>query len=142
MAEAKQGDKVRVHYTGKLEDGTVFDSSKQRDPLELTLGSGQVIPGFEQALYGMQKGDSKEVQIAPAEGYGDRREEMVIQFERQSIPQGVDPQVGQQLQLQTQDGQAVPAVVVGTDDNHITVDANHPLAGKELHFELELVEIV
>lgn len=142
MSQAKKGDTVRVHYTGKLKDGDVFDSSRQRGPLELKLGAGQVITGFEQAIEGMSPGESKSVDVPAAEGYGQRQEEKVIDFERSALPANLDPRVGEQLQLQTQDGRAVPAAVTKVSESTVTVDANHPLAGNDLVFELELVEIV
>jgi FKBP-type peptidyl-prolyl cis-trans isomerase 2 len=141
MTKAKHGDTVRVHYTGKLEDGTVFDSSRQRDPLQVTLGSGQVISGFERALEGMSPGDSKSVAVPPAEGYGDRQDDRIIQYDRSRLPAGAAPEVGQQVQLQSQDGSQIPAVVTRVSESSITLDANHPLAGRDLTFELELVEI-
>jgi peptidylprolyl isomerase len=142
MTQAQKGDTVRVHYTGKLQDGSVFDSSREREPLELTLGSGRVIPGFEQAIEGMAPGDTKSVDVPAAEAYGQRFQERVVDFERERLPAGIDPQVGQQLQLQTQQGQPVPAVVTRVSESTITVDANHPLAGRDLVFDLELMEIV
>lgn len=142
MSQAKKGDTVRVHYTGKLKDGDVFDSSRQRGPLELKLGAGQVITGFERAIEGMSPGESKSVDVPAAEGYGQRQEEKVIDFERSALPANLDPRVGEQLQLQTQDGRAVPAAVTKVSESTVTVDANHPLAGNDLVFELELVEIV
>lgn len=142
MAEAKTGDTVRVHYTGKLKDGDVFDSSRQRGPLEVTLGAGQVISGFEQALEGMSPGESKCVDVPAAEGYGERQEEKILDFQRSVLPDDIDPKIGQSLQLQTQDGRAVPAVVTRVSESTVTVDANHPLAGSHLVFDLELVEIV
>jgi FKBP-type peptidyl-prolyl cis-trans isomerase 2 len=142
MSQAKVGDTVRVHYTGKLKDGSVFDSSRQRDPLELTLGAGRVIPGFEQGIEGMQPGESKSIDVPASEAYGQRFDERIVDFEREKLPEGVEPQVGQQIQLQTQQGQPVPAVVTEVSDAKITVDANHPLAGRDLVFDVELVEIV
>ncbi len=142
MSKAKQGDTVRVHYTGKLRDGTVFDSSQQRGPLELTLGAGQVITGFERALEGMAPGESKSVQVPVDEAYGQRQKEKVLDFDRSTLPADVQPQIGQQVQLQAQGGQSLPAVVTNVSESKVTVDANHPLAGSDLLFELELVEIV
>lgn len=142
MSEAKQGDTVRVHYTGKLKDGEVFDSSRRRDPLEVTLGAGQVITGFERAIEGMAPGESRNVDVPAAEAYGQRHDEKVLVLERDKFPPDVDPKVGQQLQLQTQEGRPVPAVVTRVSDLTVTMDANHPLAGHDLVFELELVEIV
>ena len=141
MAQAKQGDTVKVHYTGKLKDGTVFDCSLERQPLEMTIGSGKIIPGVEEAVEGMSPGESKTVEISPKKGYGDHREEMVQQIDKGQFPENTEPQVGQQFQVQRQDGQPMVFTVVETQDDTVTVDANHPLAGKDLVFELELVEI-
>lgn len=140
MASAKSGDTVRVHYTGKLEDGSVFDSSDGRDPLEFTVGSGQVIPGFDQAVAGMSPGEEREVKIPAAEAYGDRKDDLVIVVERAQLPPDIDPDVGQQLQL-SQEGRAFVVTVADVNEQNITLDANHPLAGEDLTFELQLVEI-
>lgn len=141
MAEAKQGDTVKVHYTGKLEDGTVFDSSKQDEPLEFTIGQGQIIPGFEKAVLGMNPGESKTVEVTPEDAYGPHRDEMVVEVNREALPANLDAQVGQQLQIQKEDGGNVIVMVTDTSDSSITLDGNHPLAGKDLTFDLELVEI-
>lgn len=141
MAQAKQGDTVRVHYTGKLNDGTVFDSSVGGEPLEFTLGSGQLIPGFEKAVTGLAVGESTTALIPSDEAYGPRREDGIIQVPRSNIPPEIKPEAGMQLQMQTHDGRPVPVVVVGVDEANITVDANHPLAGKDLTFEIEVVAI-
>lgn len=140
MARAKEGDTVRVHYTGKLDDGSVFDSSQGRDPLEFTLGGGQVIPGFEQAILGMQPGESKTVTIESDEAYGPRREELTLQVGRSQLPPEMEPEVGQRLQMQ-QGEQTVVVMITGVDAESVTLDANHPLAGQDLTFELELVEV-
>ncbi|MBK4729534.1 peptidylprolyl isomerase [Oxynema sp. CENA135] len=140
MAAAKTGDTVKVHYTGKLEDGTVFDSSVEREPLQFTLGEGQVIPGFEKAALGMNPGDSKTETIPPEDAYGEHREEMVVQVERQQIPDNF-AKVGQRLQIQQPTGQKIPVVVTEVADATVTLDANHPLAGKSLTFDIEMVEI-
>jgi FKBP-type peptidyl-prolyl cis-trans isomerase 2 len=142
MSQAKRGDTIRVHYTGKLKDGKVFGSSHQGGPLELTLGAGQVIPGFERALEGMSPGESRSVDVPAEEAYGQRENDKILEFERSTLPAGVDPQVGQHLQLQTQDGRALPAVVARVSESTVTVDANHPLAGRDLVFDVELIEIV
>lgn len=140
MASAKSGDTVRVHYTGKLEDGSVFDSSDGRDPLEFTVGSGQVIPGFDQAVAGMSPGEEREIRIPAAEAYGDRKDDLVIIVERAQLPPDIEPAVGQQLQL-SQEGRAFVVTVADVNEQNITLDANHPLAGEDLTFELQLVEI-
>ena len=142
MAQAAQaGDTVKVHYTGKLQDGTVFDSSEGRDPLEFTIGSGSLIEGFEQAVVGMTPGDAKTVQLSSAEAYGPRHEEMVQEIERAAIPSEIDLDVGVRLQASQDDGPPVLLTVVEMSESTVTVDANHPLAGEDLTFEIDLVEI-
>jgi peptidylprolyl isomerase len=141
MAEAKNGDTVKVHYTGKLEDGTVFDSSVERTPLEFTLGEGNMIAGFEKAVLGMEIGDSKSAKIPFQEAYGERRDEMLVEVPKAQIPEDIKPEVGQQLSIKQQDGSAVPVVVTEVDQDKIILDANHPLAGKDLIFDIELMEI-
>jgi len=141
MAQARQGDTVKVHYTGKLKDGTVFDSSEGRDPLEFTIGEGRIIPGFEQAVVGMNPGDSKIAEVAPENAYGPHRREMVVEVNRDEFPADFDAEVGQQLQIHKEDGGNVIVMVTHTTKSTLTLDANHPLAGKDLSFELELVEI-
>ncbi len=140
--QATNGDTVRVHYTGKLTDGTEFDSSVGRDPIELTLGGGMVIPGFEDALLGMTPGDSKNVTIAPVEAYGPHDASLVQVVERERIPAEIDLDVGTGLQTSDGSGNTIRLTVVAVDDDNVTVDANHPLAGKDLTFDLELVEVV
>lgn len=141
MAQAKQGDTVRVHYTGQFEDGTVFDSSVDREPLEFTIGAGDVIPGFEQAVVGMSPGETKREKIAAENGYGEHHDEMVLDIDRSQLPPGLNPEVGQELQLTQPNGQPVVVVVTDVSDLTITLDANHPLAGQDLVFDIELVEI-
>ncbi len=141
MASAKQGDTVKVHYTGKLPDGTVFDSSAQREPLEFSIGAGQVIPGFENAVVGMSPGDSKTQQVASGEAYGPYRDEMVAAISRQQIPEDLPIAVGQQLQLQNSTGQVMPVFVTAVEDETVTLDGNHPLAGQDLVFDIELLEL-
>lgn len=140
MEQAKSGDTVKVHYTGKLEDGTVFDSSRGRDPLEFELGAGQVIPGFEEAVAGMKPGEEKSVTIPADEAYGPRRDEMVVKVDREQFPDHIEPQPGQQLQM-VQNGQAMVVTVQDVSEENVILDANHPLAGKDLNFDLELVKI-
>ena len=142
MSKAKKGDKVRIHYTGTLDDGTQFDSSAGSDPLEFELGANQVIPGFEAAIMGMSPGDTDKIRIEAEQAYGPRREEMVLTAPRDQIPPGLDPQVGQQLQLQHPSGEDVAVVVTEVTDESVTLDGNHPLSGQALSFELELVEIL
>lgn len=142
MSQAKAGDKVRIHYTGKLDDGTQFDTSSGREPLEFELGAGNVIPGFDAAVEGMEVGQSKSVSIEPEEAYGPRHDQLIQQVEKSQLPDEIEPTVGMQLQSQTPDGQVMPLVVTEVADDTITVDANHPLAGKSLNFDIELVEIL
>jgi peptidylprolyl isomerase len=141
MAQAKPGDTVKVHYIGKLDDGTVFDSSTDREPLEFTLGSGGIIPGFEQAVLGMSLGESKTEVIPTDDAYGPHLDEMVVVVDRQQMPPEIEPQIGQQLQLQQQDGQVLPVIITDVTGASVTLDANHPLAGEALTFDIELVEI-
>lgn len=141
MAEAKKGDTVHIHYTGRLQDGTVFDSSREREPISFELGAQKVIPGFEKLVEGMAPGDTKTGTITPEDGYGERRDDMVMDVDRESLPDEIDPEVGQQLQMHTQQGQAVPVQIAKVEDDHITVDANHPLAGRTLEFDVEVIEV-
>ncbi len=141
MAEAKKGDRVKVHYTGKLKDGSVFDSSREREPLEFELGGGMMIKGFDTAVTGMQVGESKTAEIAAEQAYGEHNDEMVIEVPKSQLPPDLKPEVGQQLGMQQPNGQSVPVRVTKVLDESIEIDANHPLAGKDLVFELELMEI-
>ncbi|NEO32036.1 MAG: peptidylprolyl isomerase [Symploca sp. SIO3C6] len=141
MAQAKLGDSVKVHYTGKLENGMVFDSSNDESPLHFSLGEGSVIPGFEEAVVGMSPGDSKTTNIPSAQAYGPHRSELVMVVERQRIPEDLSVSVGQQLQIAKQDGQAIPVIVTEVSESEVTLDANHPLAGQNLIFDIKLVEI-
>jgi peptidylprolyl isomerase len=142
MSQAKSGDTVRVHYQGTLDDGAEFDSSAGREPLQFTVGSGQVIAGFDGATIGMAVGEKKTVNIPCGEAYGAHDPEQVREIERGQIPDNVDLTPGAQLQASTPDGQQLLLTVVSTTDAMVTLDANHPLAGKDLTFEIELVEIV
>jgi len=141
MATAKDGDTLRVHYTGKLEDGTTFDSSIGGDPLEFTLGSGQLIPGFESGVTGMAPGEKKTLTIDPVNGYGEHNEDLVLTVPRSQVPEDLNPGIGEQLEM-SQEAQTFVVTVTGVTDDTITLDGNHPLAGKTLSFEVELVEIV
>ncbi len=142
MAQAKVGDTVRVHYTGFLEDGSIFDSSLDGEPFELTLGEGTVIKGFEDAIVGMNEGETKTVSIAPEDAYGPYREELVITLQRSEISLGFEPVENMPLQLQSPDGKVFNVFVKSVTPETIELDANHPLAGKELIFEIKLVEII
>ena len=137
----KNGDEVKVHYTGTLNNGEVFDSSEGREPLAFTIGSGQVIAGFNDAVIGMEPGEKKSVKIPVEQAYGERKDEMVIVAPVEQIPPDLDPQIGQMLEVGGSQGEVLRVRVVGLDDENITLDANPPLAGEELNFEIELVEI-
>ncbi len=139
--QAKDGDTVKVHYTGTLEDGTVFDTSVEREPLEFTLGEGTLIPGFEEAVKGIQVGQSITVTIPAEEAYGPYRDDLVMVIERDQLPEGLSPEVGQRLQMQQTNNGTIVVIVIDVSETTITVDANHPLAGKDLTFEIELIEI-
>lgn len=141
MSTAAQGSKVKVHYTGTFDDGQTFDSSQGQSPLEFEVGGGQVIPGFDQAVVGMKVGETKSVRIPQDEAYGPHNPEMVIETDLNQFEEGLKPEVGQQFQTQMQDGQPVLLTVVAVEGDKITLDANHPMAGKDLNFEIELVEI-
>lgn len=149
MAQAKTGDKVKVHYTGRLEGGEVFDSSEchesecgcESGPLEFVIGEGQVIPGFEQAVIGMSLGEAKTVVIPVDQAYGERMDEMVAEVPRADIPADISLEVGNQLEVTQEDGHAFPVLITEVTESTVTLDANHPLAGKELTFDLKLVEI-
>jgi peptidylprolyl isomerase len=140
METVQKGDRVRVHYTGRLQDGKVFDSSRGREPLEFEVGAGMMIAGFDKAVNGMTIGEQKTVEIPSHEAYGVRREEMVLDIPRQQVPAHITPQVGQQLALNN-GGQQVPVTITEVTEEKIVLDANHPLAGKDLIFDIELVEI-
>lgn len=142
MTQAKSGDTVRVHYTGTLDDDTVFDSSRDREPLEFTIGESQVIPGFEQAVIGMQPGESKTTHITADNAYGPYDPELVLEVERDQIPDGMQPSVGDMYQLAQGGGQGTVVMVSDVSISHVTFDANHPLAGQDLTFAIELMEIV
>ncbi|PMB01015.1 peptidylprolyl isomerase [Fischerella thermalis CCMEE 5268] len=141
MGQAKLGDTVKVHYTGKLDDGTVFDTSVEREPLQFSIGEGLVIPGFEQAVVGMTPGESKRTNIPADEAYGPYRPELVMVVDKERIPTDVSVEVGQMLQISQSNGQAIPVVVTEVSDSQITLDANHPLAGQELIFDIQLIQI-
>jgi len=142
MAQAKHGDRVTVHYTGKLADGTVFDSSVQSDALQFTLGDRQLIPGFESAVLGMSVGEEKTFIIPADEAYGAHNTELVFTVDRSSLPPQMNPAVGQRFQVRQQDGSVTAVTVFAVTDANVTCDANHPLAGRDLTFEIQIVEIV
>lgn len=134
------GDTVRVHYTGRLDDGEVFDTSEGGEPLEFKVGAGQVIPGFDEAVRGMNIGDKKTINIPSDEAYGPRVDALVQEVAREGMNLDVEPQVGMNLLMQLPDGNQIPVAITDVTDTHITLDANHPLAGKDLTFDVELVE--
>ena len=141
MRIAKHNDKVKVHYTGKLTDGTVFDSSFEREPLLVEIGTGELIVGFEKALVGMTEGEKKEVLLKPQEAYGEHLKDLVKVVDRKYFPKDLVPQEGMQLQLGEHEEMTIVTLTEVTPE-HITLDANHPLAGKELNFEIQLVQIL
>jgi FKBP-type peptidyl-prolyl cis-trans isomerase 2 len=141
MSQVQNGNRVKVHYTGKFEDGTVFGSSEGSEPLEFTIGEGNVLPGLESAVMGMNIGDKKTVTLPPGEAYGEYSHDLVAQIARKDLPSDLDPNVGDRLKMQRADGQEVIVAVTKTDEQAITIDANPPLAGKTLVIELELIEI-
>lgn len=141
MSKAKSGDTVSVHYTGKLEDDTVFDSSRDREPLSFEIGEGKVIPGFEQGVVGMAPGETKTITIESDEAYGPYRDDQVVEIEASRLPDDIDPVVGQQLQVQQADGQTAVVIIKEVSNGTIKLDANHPLAGKDLTFDIELVSV-
>lgn len=142
MTQAENGSVVKVHYTGKLEDGSVFDTSVDRDPLQFAVGEGRIIPGFEQAIIGMKAGESKTVTIPSDQAYGPHHEDLLLVVDRDQIPSHLTPEVGQRLEIHQTDGQTIPVTVTKVSDASITLDANHPLAGEALIFDIQLVEIV
>ena len=142
MTNAKEGDTVKVHYTGSFQDGTVFDTSDGKEPLEFTIGAGDVIPGFDSAVLGMAAGDNKEVHVPMTEAYGPHHDDLVLTIEREQLPMESDPVEGMMLQAHLRDGQTVMVQITDVTDESVTLDANHPLAGKDLTFQITLMEIV
>ncbi|MGB5036802.1 MAG: peptidylprolyl isomerase [Blastocatellia bacterium] len=141
MSTAKNGDTVRVHYTGSFDDGTIFDSSVGSTPLEFTVGSGQVIPGFDVMVTGMSKGDRKTQRIPASEAYGERMDGLVFTVNKSQMPDHLVPEVGQMLSISHPSGETIPVTITGVSETELTLDANHELAGRDLTFEIELVEI-
>ncbi len=141
MSKAKKGDAVKVHYTGKLEDGSIFDTSYDREPLEFTIGAGQLIEGFDDAVTGMEEGEKKTVTIPPEKAYGPYREDMIIEVGKDTLPEDLKPELNQQLYMEDAHGQTFMVKVVEIGEDSIKLDANHPLAGKDLVFEIELIKI-
>ncbi len=141
MAQAKSGDTVSVHYTGTLTDGTVFDSSQNREPLVFTIGSGQVIPGFDEAVLGLEPGQSREVTIPSDQAYGAHNDDLVFDVDRSQLPGDISPSVGDQYQMRQSEGQTMIVTVQDVTPEQVTFDANHPLAGQDLTFDIQLVSI-
>lgn len=141
MKQVQNGDKVKVHYNGKLRSGETFDSSDGREPLEFTVGGGQVIKGFDQGVMGMQVGDKKTVEIPVEDAYGEKREDMVIEFPKDQFPPDMKPEEGMQLMMNNGAGQSFPVTIAEVKEDSVVLDANHPLAGQDLIFDIELVEI-
>lgn len=141
MSEAKEGAKVKVNYTGKLDSGEVFDSSADREPLEFVVGQGQIIPGFEKAVIGMEPGESKTVKVEPEEAYGERTDERIFEVPREELPEDIEPQIGQRLQVRHPEGQSFVVAVAEVTEDHVKLDANHPLAGQNLTFDIDLLEV-
>lgn len=142
MAQAKQGDTVRLHYTGRLRDGSTFDSSEGSAPLEFRVGMGEVIPGFDRAVIGMQAGEQKTVEVAAVDAYGERNEELQSEVPRTDIPSDLELEVGEQLQASLPDGRTILVTVREVRDDTVRFDLNHPLAGEDLIFDIELVEVI
>ena len=141
MQQVQKGDAVSVHYHGKLTDGTTFDSSEGREPLQFTAGSGQVIKGFDEAIVGMAAGEKKTVNIPVGDAYGDRNEDMIMDYPKSDFPADMNPEVGMELQMGDDAGNVFPVVIVEVTDDMVLLDANHPLAGQDLIFEIEVVSI-
>ena len=141
MSQAKHGDKVKVHYTARLENGNVVLTSKDRDPAEFIIGSEDILPRIEKGITGMKIGETKTFKVSPEEAYGSRLDDLVVDVRRCDFPQDITPAVGQQFKLKLQDGNQIDVTIIAIDKDNITLDANHPLAGETLFFELELVEI-
>jgi peptidylprolyl isomerase len=142
MTQAREDDTVRVHYTVKLDNDTIVGSTKNEEPLQFTLGKGQVLPSFEQAVIGMNSGESKTVLVTADQAFGPRLDEMVVVVDRGRLPEGLNPREGDRIQLQARSGETVTVAVMGVSDSTITIDGNHPLAGKDLIFDIEFIEIV
>ena len=141
MSKVKDGDTVKVHYTGKLEDGEVFDTSREQEPFEFTVGKQAVIPGFEKGVVGMEVGDTKTIEIPPEEAYGAKQDQLVVEVNKSEFPEDITPAIGQRLQIRQQDGNPIVVTITDLTEDIITLDANHPLAGYTLFFDVELVEI-
>jgi FKBP-type peptidyl-prolyl cis-trans isomerase 2 len=141
MSKAKDGDTVKVHYTGKLQNGEVFDTSREQEPFEFKIGDQTVIPGFERGIVGMGVGDTKTIEISPEDAYGEKKDELVVEVQRSELPEDITPSVGQRLQIRQQEGNPIIVTITQMSEDNVTLDANHPLAGYTLFFDVELLEI-
>jgi len=141
MSKVKDGDTVKVHYTGKLKNGDVFDSSREQEPFEFTVGNKAVIPGFEKGVLGMEVGDTKTIEIPPEDAYGEKQDELVVEVKKSEFPKDITPTIGQRLQIKQGDGNPIVVTVTDLTEDSITLDANHPLAGYTLFFDVEVVDI-
>ena len=141
MTRAKNGDTVKVHYMGRLEDGRVFETTKNHQPLEFVMGSGKIIPGFEKSVLGMEVGDTKTIRIPPDEAYGPRRQDLIVDIKKSDFPDNIRPAIGQRLQIRQPNGHFIDVIIMDMNEDLVTLDANHPLAGNSLIFDVELVEI-
>jgi peptidylprolyl isomerase len=142
MTSAKTGDAVKAHYTGTLDDGTVFDSSKDRDPMEFVIGKGTLIPDFEDAVIGLKAGEAKNIHVKAENAYGEHRDDLIISIPQKELPDDLNPELGKMVQMIQSDGKAIVLRITGISSDEITVDANHELAGKDLNFDIQLVEIM
>ena len=142
MPTAKQGDTVRVHFTGTLEDGTVFDESGKEEPLEFKIGEGKIIAGFEECVIGMEKGETRTTTVPAENAYGERSDDRIVKVDRTEVPGGMELELNRQVQIRSKDGVTMPAMVVELTDTEVTLDANHTLAGMDLTFSIELIEIL
>ena len=141
MTQAKNGDTVKIHYIGKLADGTVFDTSSNKDPLQFTVGCGQVIPGFDEAVTGMAVGETKTAEIPCDKAYGPRNDNLILVVDKKQVPQELKPEVGQRLEVGSSSGELLAVTIIEVSEENLTLDANPPLAGEDLTFDIELLEI-
>jgi len=141
MSQAKNGDTVKVHFTGRLENGEVFVKSEEDQPVDLTLGTGELIPGVERAIVGMEVEEKKTIAVPPEQAYGPKQEDLMVEIDKSNLPEHVTPAIGKGLRIRQSDGDDINVIISGMTENTVTLDGNHPLAGATLFFDLELVEI-
>ena len=141
MSQAKDGDTVKVHFTGRLENGEVFVKSEEDQPIDLTLGTGELIPGVERAIVGMEGGEKKTITVPPEQAYGPRQDDLMVEIDKSNLPEHVTPAIGKGLRIRQSDGDDIPVIISEMTENTVTLDGNHPLAGATLFFDLQLVEI-